>query len=500
MMKPVPRSRTRRLFAITSTLALVVLALPGGARGDQPDLTGNVQVLVKSKGALTTEAAAAIGSHGRVSAVWPQIRAMAMTVSPARLDELKADGLVAFVEPDRQGSAPDVELAAPAAAADASKNDPLAAAAPLPAALDPITTWNLDMADVTGTGFDGRGVTVAVVDSGLPQNWADFLPAGHVDTVHAVGFGGEGWSSPQSTNPVGGIGGMTGQFPHGLAVSSVILGFPSPAGPIGGAAPGATILPIRVLNKNNSGWFSWFAAAFLYVGQLKADGILPGPVVVNFSIQARDDSAIVADAIDYATSQGVIFVTIAGNFGPDAGTISFPGRRPQSITTGAVGWLREFCEPFCQGPWFFANVPEDDPTQIYVAGFSGRESAPPPSPTAIDVLAPGSIVFGEWLFGPGFSEGHKNATSDITYFIGGTSFAAPHVVGMVAQMLQKNPGLDQAMVEEILRGSALAIPPSGPVLTPVQFVPGWDANATGAGLARGAAALAATPEASEPLP
>jgi len=429
------------------------------------------------------------GSHGtHITYLWPQIDAMAMTVNPSRLEELASDPAVAFVELDQQGSAPGAGPSGSGATAPMT-------AVPLPQADAPIVPWNLDMADVFGTGYDGAGVTVAVVDSGLPQNWEEFLPEGVVDTEHAAGFGAEGWGDFHAPlHAIRGAGGHIGLFPHGLAVSSIIAGFPSEAGPVGGAAPGARILPVRVLNQFNFGWFSWFAAGILYVGQLKADGALPGPVVINFSIQAGGGSAILASAIDYATSQGVIFVTIAGNFGPDAGTISFPGRRPQSITAGAAGWLREFCEPFCAAPWFFADVPENDATQVYVAGFSGREAIPPPSPSAIDVLAPGSFVFGEWVFGPGFSEGREVAFDAVDNFIFGTSFAAPHVAGIVAQMLEKNPGLDQEAVEGILRGSALPIPPSGDLPTPVQIVPGWGANATGAGLARGAAAIVATPD------
>jgi subtilisin family serine protease len=487
MLKP------RRTFHPRRALPLAVLIVASsvfpGAGADKTEPQGNVPVLVKSRGPLTPETAAAIGSLGtRVTFVWPEIDAMAMTVNAARLHALAADPRVALVEPDRQGSAPGIGGDGAGGAA------PELVAVPLPQAATPIIPWNLDMADVVGTGYDGSGVTVAVVDSGLPQNWQEFLPPGSVDTRHAAGFGAEGWGDFHSqVQAIRGVGGHIGLFPHGLAVSSLIAGFPSEAGPIGGAAPGATILPVRVLNQFNFGWFSWFAAGILHVGRLKAEGALPGPVVINFSIQAGSNSAILADAIDYATSQGVLFVTIAGNFGPDAGTVSFPGRRPQSITAGAVGWLREFCEPFCPGPWFFGNVPENDPTQIYVAGFSGRESDPPPGPSAIDVLAPGSFVFGEWLFGPGFSEGREIGFDAVDNFIFGTSFAAPHVAGIVAQMLEKNPGLTQAQAEGILRGSALPVPPSGDLSTPVQFIPGWGANATGAGLARGAAAVAATP-------
>jgi subtilisin family serine protease len=436
--------------------------------------------------------AAAIGAHAaRVTFVWPEINAMALTVHLEKFAELASDPLVAMVETDQQGQAPGENLAGGEGLASPTM------VVPLPDSSATIQTWNQDMADTAGTGFDGTGVTLAVVDSGLPQNWAEFLPPGTVvDTEHAAGFGAEGWGDFHNpVNAVRGVGGHIGLFPHGLAVASVVTGFPSEVGPIGGAAPGVTILPVRVLNQFNFGWFSWFTAGILHVGRLKAEGVLTGPVVINFSIQARGDSAVLASAIDYAIGHGVLFVTIAGNFGPADGTISFPGRLQQSITAGAVGWTREWCTPpVCAAPWFFADVPEDDPSQVYVAGFSGREAIPLPAPTAIDVLAPGSFVFGEWLFGPGFSEGREVAFAAVDHFIFGTSFAAPHVAGVVAQMLQKNPGLTQTQAEAILRSSTLPIPPDPDgISTPVQFVPPWGSNATGSGLARGSAAVAATP-------
>jgi subtilisin family serine protease len=314
------------------------------------------------------------------------------------------------------------------------------------------------------------------VDSGLPQNWPEFLPAGSVDLEHAAGFGAEGWGDFHGPiNAIRGAGGHIGLFPHGLAVSSVIVGFPSEFGPIAGAAPGVKILPVRVLDQFNFGWFSWFTAGILHVARLKADGVLTGPVVINFSIQAGGSSAILQNAIDYAISQGVIFVTIAGNFGPGPGTIAFPGRLPESITAGAVGWVGEFSSP----QWFFSPVPPNDASQPYLAGFSGWEFPGDPPASRIDVVAPGSFVFGEWLFGPGFSEGREVAFDAVDNYLFGTSFACPHVVGVAAQMLQKNPHLNQADVETILRGTALALP--------------GNLAATGKGLLRGAAAVVATP-------
>jgi subtilisin family serine protease len=447
--------------------------------------TGSVPMLVKTKVDLTEAVIASIAAKSvRVGTVWPEIRALAIDISPKKVAELQANPYVDLVEPDLSAG---VTTDTPTDVSGSTMTT-----VPLGTSTTPIVTWNQDMANTSGSTETGRGVTVVVLDSGLPQNWSDFLPAGSVDLTHAAGFGAEGWGDFHSQdNAIVGNGGHIGQFPHGLAVSSVIVGFPSDAGFIAGAAPDAKILPVRCINQFNFGWFSWFTAGVMYVANLKASGALPGPVVINFSIQASGNSAVLASAIDYAIAHGVLFVTIAGNFHP-FDIISFPGRMPECITAGAAGWRSEGLSP---QPWFFGDVPEGDASQVYVAPFSGREPPSAPPGSLIDVIAPGSFVFGEWLFGPGFSEGRAVGFDAIDNFIFGTSFAAPHTAGVVARMLEKNPGLTQAQAEAALRSSALPIPDSpSPFVTPLGFfILPWDARATGAGLLQGAQAVAATP-------
>jgi subtilisin family serine protease len=98
-------------------------------------------------------------------------------------------------------------------------------------------------------------------------------------------------------------------------------------------------------------------------------------------------------------------------------------------------------------------------------------------------------------------------------FVNGTSFACPHVAGVAALMLQKNPHLTQAQIESILENTALPLPPGcadivgsgvGPGNPPTwsdhsnvsfffPFTVCWGANATGHGLVQADAALEATP-------
>ncbi len=79
--------------------------------------------------------------------------------------------------------------------------------------------------------------------------------------------------------------------------------------------------------------------------------------------------------------------------------------------------------------------------------------------------------------------------------------ASPHVAGLAALMLEKNPELVQGEVENIMKSTALHIPPGSgfDLLLWLLGIPGlsatptWEADATGSGLVQADAALAATP-------
>ena len=99
---------------------------------------------------------------------------------------------------------------------------------------------------------------------------------------------------------------------------------------------------------------------------------------------------------------------------------------------------------------------------------------------------------GSWVVGPY----QVNSGQTRYYFLGGTSMASPHVAGIVALMLQKNPSLSQVAIEGALEASAVPLPAgcrtvSGPSGPPQEIR--WERDATGSGLVTADAALAAVP-------
>ena len=130
------------------------------------------------------------------------------------------------------------------------------------------------------------------------------------------------------------------QNSHGTHVTSTILGYNLRGAPVNGVAPLATVIPVKVLNQNGSGWSSVVARGITYVGDLKAGPLAEYPVVINMSLGGPSLDAMEKAAIDYAISQGVIIVASAGNEGT-AG-MGYPGAYAPVISVAASGWIGEW--------------------------------------------------------------------------------------------------------------------------------------------------------------
>jgi subtilisin family serine protease len=380
-------------------------------------------------------------------------------------------------------------------------------------------TWDSDLINVESVPQTGKGVYVAVLDTGLVPNWRDYFPGARVATHLGVGFHQPVTFKAHNVDPCGfdievgklaqstwvGSRGST----HGTHVASTILGyyydsnfddaagFPLPPIMVRGIAPDVTVIPVQVLSdyriparpqcpdpNQRAGFNAVFGttdmvvAGIRYATELKRAGY--SPMVINMSLGGGALEPQEKAALDDAIAAGVIVVAAAGNEG-EAG-MSFPGAYPPVISAGSVGWTGEWLRPTDGLPryrmWWlkYPNPPllpgsgeVDDATQagdIYVSDFSSR--ALPGQ--QLDVLAPGSWVRGPFPGDPGYnhlpwwSRGIGDLRGGVGtnfFFVGGTSMATPHVASVAALMLQKNPTLTQAQVEHLLKSTALALPPTG---------------------------------------
>lgn len=478
------------MFRFRTSLVFVASLFAAQA---QAEMIG-INVLLGTE--VSDEILAGLEEHGQVLDVLAEINAVTMKAQDSELAVIQALPFVAAANPDAKRF--------------------LAANEPLPWAdfVDGANHWTLDAINVTDVDagrmldYTGEGVYVAVIDSGLVHNWREYFPEERIATEHARAFGGGG--GDQGTVSAQPDKWEHDTVSHGTSVAGVILGF-SYSGPedlpatFNGVAPRVTVIPVKVASNSDGSegfgaWSSVITHALVYLTNLKSGGALgAAPLVVNMSFGGEPGvpDAIEEAAVDYAISNGLVIIAAAGNEAESG--MTHPGFYPPVISAGASGWLRQFPS---DDPtvilWLLRDVPEHDALEHFVAPFSARELPG----QDLDVVAPGFAVPVPYT-----ADGRADYN-----FVVGTSFAAPHVAGIAALMLERNPNLTQSLVEEILESTAAALAPGCrefvfPVLGPgneptwrdhgnLSFIAGatcWDADAAGHGLAQAEAALDATP-------
>jgi serine protease AprX len=297
-----------------------------------------------------------------------------------------------------------------------------------------------------GGGVTGRGVAVAVLDSGV-EPVGDLGPPGttlvaEVDIVEPDG---------RPADPFG----------HGTHVAGIIAGSGAASSGPGafrtfrGIAPGARIVSVKVLNAQGWGTVGEILAGVDWV-LLNHEAL--GIRVMNLSLGHPVEESYATDplcqALETAWRAGITVVVSAGNLGGHGyATITSPANDPLVITVGAAQ------------DWGSPEVTDD-----LVASFSSR------GPTAVDgvikpdILAPGSSITS--LRSPGsyldaalphrraaWSEFTTEAGSGETPYISlsGTSMAAPVVAGAAALLLQQDPEATPDDVKARLMAGAVKI-------------------------------------------
>ena len=266
---------------------------------------------------------ARLGAHGTVRKVLVEIDAVTLRTTESQLAAVRALPFVVAANPDAERKGAPVDTVSVTNFANG------------------LSTWDQDAVRRSIWGRDapsnttGPGIYVAVLDTGLLQLWRQYFPQERIATQFAKAFNGGGGEQGNVSEPPNKWEHDTNS--HGTHVTSTVLGYSLNGVPINGTAPLATVIPVKVLNQNGSGWSSVVAAGIVYVADLKAGGALATqPVVINMSLGDRHWIAVEKAAIDYAIAEGVVIVASAGN-GGEAG-MGYPGAYEPVISVAASGW------------------------------------------------------------------------------------------------------------------------------------------------------------------
>ena len=289
----------------------------------------------------------------------------------------------------------------------------------------------------------GAGVVVAVIDTGYRPH-ADLAPnivAGYdfiIDT--AVSNDGSGRDSdaldPGDAVRAGECGaGSPSQDEssswHGTHVAGTVAAVSNNGSGVAGVAFGAKVQPVRALGKCG-GYTSDIAAGIIWA----SGGSVPGaPVnatparVINLSLGGSGAcDATTRDAVNSARSRNTVIVVAAGNSNANAANFS-----PAS----------------CVGVIAVAATNRSG-VRAYYSNFGA----------AVAVAAPGGDMRSSAANGilSTLNNGATAPGADAYAYYQGTSMAAPHVAGVVALMLARNPALTPDEVAARLKSSARAFP------------------------------------------
>ncbi|MDI1462373.1 S8 family serine peptidase [Catellatospora sp. KI3] len=256
-------------------------------------------------------------------------------------------------------------------------------------------------------GFDGTGVKVAVLDTGIDATHPDL--AGKVAAEQ--NFAGE---YEDGLDHVG----------HGTHVASTIAGSGAASGgKYKGVAPGATLLDGKVCFEGGCAE-SWILDGMQWAAANGAD-------VVNMSLGGTDGPEIdpIEQAVnDLTASSNILFVIAAGNAGGDE-TVGSPASADAALAVGAVYKNEDLAEFSSRGP------------RVGDAALKPEITGP-----GVDIVAANS------------KDGFLGEPGQPYTTLSGTSMATPHVAGAAAILTQVHPDWSAAQRKTTLIGSAAPNP------------------------------------------
>ena len=288
---------------------------------------------------------------------------------------------------------------------------------------DPYYTYQWHFPSISmGPAWDestGSGVLVGIIDTGVAyEDYGSYQQAPDLaNTSFVAGYDFVNNDSHANDDQA-----------HGTHVCGTVAQSTNNSLGVAGTAFNCTIMPIKVLDSNGSGYITDIADGIYYA----ADN---GCQVINMSLGGSSGSTTLQNAVQYAYNAGVTIVCAAGN----AGTSSpqYPAAYSECISVSAVRYDNTITDYSCYG-------------------------------STIDICAPGGDVsvdqngdgYGDGVLQQTFASG--SPTSFGYYFYEGTSMASPHVAGVAAMVIAAAGGsMSPAEVRNVLESTATDLGASG---------------------------------------
>jgi serine protease AprX len=301
-----------------------------------------------------------------------------------------------------------------------------------PASVRAQQAWNSTTGPLTG-----KGVGVAVIDTGIAGHLADFKGAdGRSRVVASV-----------VTNPLATNAGDT--YGHGTHVAGILAGDGTrraSTDPLQkryvGVAPEANLISVKVSDEAGVATVLDVIYGLQFVVDHKATYNIR---VVNLSLESTAQESYKTDPLDAAVESawfsGVVVVAAAGNHGATESAANYaPGNDPFIITVGGVD---------DRG----TNSNEDDVPATWSSIGKTQDGFAKP-----DIMAPGAHIVSTLAPGSAFSTLCPTCIVSGEYIrAGGTSMAAPVVSGVVAAMLQVHPEWTPDQVKAVLKSTGRSI-------------------------------------------
>ncbi|MBU2592517.1 S8 family peptidase [Patescibacteria group bacterium] len=259
---------------------------------------------------------------------------------------------------------------------------------------------DIDAPEAWDVTLGSLGIKIAVLDTGIDQNHPD-LDNKLIDNINFT---------TTTSNTVDDL------YGHGTHVAGIAAAETNNVQGVAGVGYNSSLLNVKVLDDNASGYYSWIANGMIWAAN-------NGAKVINMSLGAGRKSATLEDAVNYAWSRDVVLVAAAGNSNNPSRT--YPAYYENVIAVAATDSNDAKASFSSYGSW-------------------------------VDVAAPGVNIYSTFPNHP------YSIKKSLNYDFGsGTSMSTPHVAGIAALVWARESGLSNQEVRNRIEQTADMIPGTG---------------------------------------